>query len=203
MECSESEIYNHLNDACKKIREETGIIEEKKHIKLHSAEISMFDMTFVPEDAYNGASQAFENADHRVSGAGNAYFAGATPSAKESFLKRLFKTTASKIISIVLSIAVLATGGTFIISKVIGSSDINNAFDSNISTKKPFSMKDKDKDSSDKPFSINDIEINEELIPYKSFETEAFYEEYLKPLMLKAGFKEDGAFVCETTRKSH
>lgn len=47
-------------------------------------------------------------------------------------------------------------------------------------------------------FSIKEVNIELEVIPYSAFESEAFYEDYLKPIMLKAGFKEKNCFFEET-----
>lgn len=47
----------------------------------------------------------------------------------------------------------------------------------------------------DKPFTIKETKITSKVIPYESLQSEAFYEEYLKPLMLEVGFKEEDAYL--------
>ena len=55
---------------------------------------------------------------------------------------------------------------------------------------------------SDKPFTIKETKITHKIIPYESFQSEEFYEEYLKPLMLEVGFKEDNAYLTTCENKS-
>lgn len=49
-------------------------------------------------------------------------------------------------------------------------------------------------------FSIKEVKIKSKTIPYSAFESEVFYEEYLKPIMLKAGFKEKNCFFSGTEK---
>ena len=58
------------------------------------------------------------------------------------------------------------------------------------------------KQQTDKPFTIKETKITHKIIPYESFQSEAFYEEYLKPLMLEVGFKEEDAYLKASEKKS-
>ena len=58
------------------------------------------------------------------------------------------------------------------------------------------------KQQTDKPFKIKETKITHKIIPYESFQSEAFYEEYLKPLMLEVGFKEEDAYLKASEKKS-
>ena len=53
-----------------------------------------------------------------------------------------------------------------------------------------------------RPFTIKKTKITSKSIPYQTFQSEEFYEEYLKPLMLEAGFKEDDAYLKASEKKS-
>lgn len=54
----------------------------------------------------------------------------------------------------------------------------------------------------DRPFTIKKTKITSKKIPYEAFQSEEFYEEYLKPLMLEVGFKEDNAYLKASKKKS-
>ena len=53
-----------------------------------------------------------------------------------------------------------------------------------------------------RPFTIKKTKITSKKIPYEAFQSEEFYEEYLKPLMLEVGFKEDDAYLKASEKKS-
>ena len=54
----------------------------------------------------------------------------------------------------------------------------------------------------DRPFTIKKTKIASNKIPYEAFQSEEFYEQYLKPLMLEVGFKEDNAYLKASEKKS-
>ena len=176
MESNENAIHIRLNQACKTIHEEIEAIEKRDHIKLHSAEISMFDALLMSETAYNRKSQVFEDAANRISKSENVSLDKALPSAKKSVFKRIFKTTASKIIAVILSIAVLVTGIGLIISNTI--------------------------DAANTPFTIKNVELKDLYIPYDTFKSNDFFELYLKPVFVEAGFKEEDAYFSGTDFES-
>ena len=124
LECSEGTVKSRLNYARKKIRDEIEAIEKRDNIQLHSAAaiplLGTILSKHIPNTMLHPSFSTIVNGAASITRSYNSpaettfgVTDNALSNAKISLSKKLFKTTASKVIAGVLSAAVLVSGGVF------------------------------------------------------------------------------------------
>ena len=126
MECSEGTVKSRLNYARRKIREEIEGIEKRYNIKLHSgAVIPLLAPILTREVLRFSIHPTFESVMSGAAGAAGAVGGAAAGSGFSilKLLKKLFKTTAAKVVAGVLSAAVVACGVGIAVNSFVGGSE--------------------------------------------------------------------------------